>query len=185
MDKRQAILEATLELLAKKGIHDTSVSLIAKHAKVGMGTLYNYFPTKEDLLRTLFHEMVWKRHAFVKEGYDETAPVPEQFRFLWKRAVTHVLEFPTEFLFMDLVFHLPFINMQEPTIQEAVEEPFFQVYAEGQRLRLMKPGNIQHMLYFTAASFTYLAKYHVAGTMTMTAEEIDFFVEAAWDALKQ
>ena len=53
-DKRQAIMEATLDLVSKHGFEGTSTALIAKEANVGMGTLYRYFETKEELFKEMF-----------------------------------------------------------------------------------------------------------------------------------
>ncbi|MCF8257973.1 MAG: TetR/AcrR family transcriptional regulator [Flavobacteriales bacterium] len=53
-DKRQAIMDATLELVSKHGFEGTSTALIAKEANVGMGTLYRYFETKEELFKEMF-----------------------------------------------------------------------------------------------------------------------------------
>lgn len=44
-----AILEAARRLFARTGLENTSTRDIAKAAKIGVGTLFNYFPTKEDL----------------------------------------------------------------------------------------------------------------------------------------
>lgn len=56
IDKRRVILDAALKTFVKRGYPDTRVSEIAAEAKVAEGTLYNYFPSKEDLLLALFDE---------------------------------------------------------------------------------------------------------------------------------
>jgi AcrR family transcriptional regulator len=40
---------AAMKLLVDRGIQATPMSAIAKAAGTGMGTIYNYFATKEDL----------------------------------------------------------------------------------------------------------------------------------------
>ena len=47
---RAKIMEAAIELFAKSGYHATSISQIAKKAKVSKGLMYNYFKSKEHLL---------------------------------------------------------------------------------------------------------------------------------------
>lgn len=47
--QRQAILKVALPIFAKGGIDGTPVSQIAKAAGVAHGTVFLYFPTKEDL----------------------------------------------------------------------------------------------------------------------------------------
>jgi AcrR family transcriptional regulator len=50
---RQALLDATLALLASRSIDALSVDEIAAQADVAKGTFYNYFPEKEALAREL------------------------------------------------------------------------------------------------------------------------------------
>lgn len=47
---RQHILETTLELHSKNGIFGTSWKDIAKHADVSLATVYNYFPSLDELV---------------------------------------------------------------------------------------------------------------------------------------
>jgi TetR/AcrR family fatty acid metabolism transcriptional regulator len=56
MDKRTVILDAALRAFVKRGYPQTKVAEIASEAGVAEGTLYNYFPSKEDLLLALFDE---------------------------------------------------------------------------------------------------------------------------------
>lgn len=51
---RIAILDAAEELIAKHGLHDAALALIAKRAGVAVGTLYNYFTDRDALIRELF-----------------------------------------------------------------------------------------------------------------------------------
>lgn len=55
-DKRQTILDAALETFVKRGYHSTRVAEIAAAAGVAEGTLYNYFPGKEELLLAVFDD---------------------------------------------------------------------------------------------------------------------------------
>lgn len=50
---RTEILNAALELFAKNGFHATSISQIAEKAGVSKGLMYNYFKSKDDLLKNL------------------------------------------------------------------------------------------------------------------------------------
>ena len=52
-DRRSQILEAATKLFGEKGFHHTTVEEIAVLAGVGKGTVYEYFPSKKDVLRDL------------------------------------------------------------------------------------------------------------------------------------
>jgi AcrR family transcriptional regulator len=51
--KKELIMNAALEEFALNGFHATSVSSISLRAKVSKGLLYNYFESKETLLKEL------------------------------------------------------------------------------------------------------------------------------------
>lgn len=48
---RAAILQAASQLFHEHGFEETSIQQIAERADTGVGTLYGYFASKEDLLR--------------------------------------------------------------------------------------------------------------------------------------
>ncbi len=55
--KQQLIMQAALELFAKKGFHATSVEEIARRAGVSKGLIYNYFKSKKDILIAIVNSL--------------------------------------------------------------------------------------------------------------------------------
>ena len=53
LQSRRTILEAAISEFSKKGYKETSVADIMSTADLGIGTFYNYFNSKEDLLFSL------------------------------------------------------------------------------------------------------------------------------------
>lgn len=49
-DTRQRLVEAARDLFLAQGYQGTGIAQILKHAGANSGSLYHYFPTKEDLL---------------------------------------------------------------------------------------------------------------------------------------
>lgn len=58
--RREAIVRSAYAVLTDKGYERTSMSAIARHANVGQGTLYRYFPSKRELLDHVFDYAVAK-----------------------------------------------------------------------------------------------------------------------------
>jgi len=58
INKRRQIIDAAIECFATTGYHAVSISDLAKHAGISKGLMYNYFPSKDDLLRTIFREVM-------------------------------------------------------------------------------------------------------------------------------
>ena len=60
--KRELIMDAALEEFAKHGYHASSINKITKRAGISKGLLYNYFESKEALLKEIIkkaHDEVW------------------------------------------------------------------------------------------------------------------------------
>lgn len=53
---RNAILEAAEQVFAEVGFHTARIQDIAKRARIAVGTVYNHFEQKEDLLSALLEE---------------------------------------------------------------------------------------------------------------------------------
>lgn len=53
--KRELIMNTALEEFAENGYHVTSISKISKRANISKGLIYNYFKSKEDLLKSIIY----------------------------------------------------------------------------------------------------------------------------------
>jgi AcrR family transcriptional regulator len=53
---RNAILDAAEQVIADRGFHAARIQDIAERAQIAVGTVYNHFRTKEDVLRALLEE---------------------------------------------------------------------------------------------------------------------------------
>jgi len=87
---RRAVLAAAEQVFAAQGIHGARIQDIAKLARVSVGTVYNYFESKEDIVAALRegHE----REMLEIAAEDPTLPrgFEPQFRSLLDRLVSQV-----------------------------------------------------------------------------------------------
>lgn len=70
-EKRKLILDTALELFAENGYHGTSISHITKKAGISKGLLYNYFESKEDVLKSIIrsgYEAAYNHLELNQEG---------------------------------------------------------------------------------------------------------------------
>ncbi len=79
---RKRIMEAALELFANKGYHTTSISQIAKEAAISKGLMYNYFESKEALLK----EVIFEGVDTITESFD-----PNRDGILTKEELIHFI----------------------------------------------------------------------------------------------
>jgi len=55
--RHEQICDAALKLFTRKGFHNTTVREIAEASSLGIGTLYAYIKTKEDILYLIYHRI--------------------------------------------------------------------------------------------------------------------------------
>lgn len=55
-NRSQSIIQAALKLFAEEGFSNTTVSQIAREANISKGLIYNYFNSKDHLLRVVIQE---------------------------------------------------------------------------------------------------------------------------------
>jgi len=76
---KQAILKAALELFSQKGFYQATTREIARKAGVAEGTIFNYFPTKEDLALCFFDRELGRLiEWFNGQERLQSAPLPER-----------------------------------------------------------------------------------------------------------
>ena len=81
-EKREAILTAAVELVAAQGT-GAPTAKIAREAGVSEGTLFTYFPTKDDLINQLFLEIEAELAAALLDGYPVDGSPQDRVRHLW------------------------------------------------------------------------------------------------------
>lgn len=95
-EKRLALLNAAAETVAEHGLAASPTSLIAKKAGVAEGTLFRYFPTKDDLLNELYLHLKQDMCEAMKKHYTATAasPLRERAQSLWNSYIDWGLAHP-------------------------------------------------------------------------------------------
>jgi AcrR family transcriptional regulator len=71
-EKMALIMDVALEHFANEGYYSTTISHIARHAGMSKGLMYNYFESKEALLRAIIHKSVNEVYKYLdidRDGY--------------------------------------------------------------------------------------------------------------------
>jgi len=107
------LIEATaMKCFASKGFHSTSMSTIAEEAGISVGLTYNYFSSKEDLLKSIYIKGLQTVFAPLKEKTTITKKAFIGF-------IEHIFrEIETNISFWKLYF----IIMSQPEIMNQFQE---------------------------------------------------------------
>jgi AcrR family transcriptional regulator len=83
-EKMTLIMDVALEHFANDGYYRTTISHIARHAGMSKGLMYNYFESKEALLKAIIHKSVNEVYKYLdidRDGYLSG----EEFEFFVRR----------------------------------------------------------------------------------------------------
>ncbi|MCW5659652.1 MAG: TetR/AcrR family transcriptional regulator [Burkholderiaceae bacterium] len=96
----QQLLDAALELFVEKGFAATRAEEVAQRAGVSKGTLYLYYPSKEELLKAVIREHLSSRIAAGAAAAEQhRGPVAELLREVFSRWWLEVFDSPTSGVF--------------------------------------------------------------------------------------
>jgi len=185
-DKRSAILETTLDLISKRGFHNSPMSAIAKESNVSTGIIYHYFASKDELILELYKEIKHKMIQVVLEGYSEQASYRERFWLWWHQLIRYYINHPKEANFLEQFENSPYYD---PHFQEIFMDdlaPFItSFFVQGIQEGVLKNIRLEISSELSIGVAISLAMQHIRGVIQLDDEMIDDAANASWDALKR
>ena len=89
--RRGEILTAAMGVIVQKGFLETSMREIAEAAGVGKSTLYDYFPSKEEIMIAYVVDEVQRMTAQAQAIIAQELSVTEKFRRIWHNHLENML----------------------------------------------------------------------------------------------
>ena len=69
LSKRDAILDAMLDVIVERGFHEAPMSLIAERSKTSAGLIYHYFDSKEKIIQALYERIHLMKMEMILGGF--------------------------------------------------------------------------------------------------------------------
>lgn len=120
--RRFHILESALVVFAEDGFHQASIAKIAHQAKISKGLIYNYFESKDDLLKAV---LIAGTDSF-KESYefaDEELNTPEKLELFIKGGID-IMQTKSDY------FKLYFSVLFQPAAREIVRANYQEIMGD-------------------------------------------------------
>ena len=181
-------MKTSLSLIAAHGFHRTPVSLIAKRAKVSVGTIYIYFESKDILIMNLYHELESKIFAAVTTGYSDTKSIRERYIYLCTKLLRYFLENPVHFRFLEQYYHSPYgMSTQEGKVLRGSRDQneFHNLFQQGIAQQVLKDLPVFVFEDLTFSLLFALARNVILGVFMLNDALIFTSIEACWDGLKR
>ncbi|MBS1990404.1 MAG: TetR/AcrR family transcriptional regulator [Cyanobacteria bacterium SZAS LIN-3] len=103
LDKRNAILDAAVEVFAERGLEASPTAEISKRAGVAEGTLFTYFKTKDDLVNGLYRDLKLELADAMMSGFPRKKSVKARIQHIWDCYVTWSAASPAQKRVLDLL----------------------------------------------------------------------------------
>jgi len=184
IDKRNALIKATIELVNNNGFHATSMSKIAKMANVSPATIYLYFENKQDLVNKTYLQVkeAYTKYAFA--NYNEEMSVIEGFEIIWKQIADFKFKECENALFLSQCDNTPMID--EPILQEGIKhlQPLLDLWERGKKEGIIKPMS-NYLLYAYAINpLSFLMIAQKRGAFQLDKTNLEEAYQSAWSSIK-
>lgn len=114
---RTRILDGALQAIGRHGIAKLGMNDVSEHAGVSRGTLYRYFPNREELLQSLAEAETARFHARVSDAL-RVAPQGVRLRVVLEHVARYVNEHPAipRLIETEPAFVLRYLREQFPAL---------------------------------------------------------------------
>ncbi len=188
IDKHDEIVRASLELIAEKGFHGVPMSMIAKKAGVGAGTIYRYFKSKDCLITELHQELEEKINLYLYQGYKIDQPLKDRFLYLIRKLMQYFIAHPLHFRYMEQYFNSPYgISLHRDRVLEKPgrHDILMDIFVEGIDKKILKDFPKTALFSIAFGPLISLMRDHILGFINLDENLIKQAAEACWDGIKR
>jgi AcrR family transcriptional regulator len=184
VDKREQIIVSAMQLLVENGEQSTPMSAIAREANVGMGTIYNYFPTKDDLINEIYlYIKISEVRAISKPC--ESDSIRHCFEQFYSLLLTYLVDNPLHFRFMDQFQSAPVIVQATRDAGNAAFALYIELLHTGQRQGIIKPIAIEEIMQFVNGGLMGFVRWLLVSNRALAPALLHNQLRIAWDAIKE
>jgi AcrR family transcriptional regulator len=146
--KRDAILNAMLDIVVERGFHDAPMSLVAERSGASAGVIYHYFRSKEEIIQALHIRIIALKRATLLTGYSPQMDNKAAFIHLGLNAYSFYHQHQREMRFLEQYASAGFVPTPEDNLQDADLKAFqrrFSSRKKGGILNDWPPEVLQEM----------------------------------------
>lgn len=182
-DKRERIIAAASQLIVRNGLQ-CSMSAIAEEAGVATGSLYNYFDSKEALVRGVFGRVAEKMTERLTVPLDPGTSHTSQVRQYIERYIDFIWEDPTRAMLFDYLDNNPLMSVHEAAgIFDAFVRYAHTMLADAQAAGVVRPGAVSTLASFTRGAIRNTLKRRRMRDLPLDEAERALLADMCWDSL--
>jgi AcrR family transcriptional regulator len=175
---------AALELFVERGFFGTAVPEVAERARVGAGTIYRHFDSKEALVNAIYRDQKMQMVAALLDKFPVTAPAREQFRAIWMRMARFVDENPKGFTFCELHHHASYLDDQSRAVETKMTDLVVKFIEQAQSRGELRAAPPMLLIGLVMGAFIGVVRWANETGLALTAEVWALSEQCAWEAIR-
>lgn len=182
-EKRQSIREATFELVAENGISGLKMAQLARKVNLSPSTLYVYFRDKEDLILTLFREVV---QSMLNESISEflfDQPFKDNLRRIWRNYLNFRINHYPAIAFYENVKTSPYFSQSAQEVKTVEMQGALELIRYGQSQNLLKDVDPQLLLETLGGMTDRMSLLMVQGKVDQNEDNMEICFNLMWDSI--
>lgn len=184
IQKQEAIIKATVDLINEIGFASSSVSKISKKANVSPATLYIYYKNKEDLLVSTYIELKKKMSKALLKDFNDSRPFRDILFTFWKNTFEFVKDNRSLYQYSIQFSNSPYTELVDHKELEKHFEPLFKVLQNGIDQKVIKDVSFEILSAFVFYPVMILSNPKMCKGIELDDEIIETSFTLAWDAIK-
>ena len=172
-----------LELVRENGFHACPMSTLAKSAGVAAGTIYHYFPSKEQLIQELYLFTSDRIIQAMFEGDKEGMPYEDRFFNFWMNLYRFYVENPNTLFFFEQFFHSPYNTSRHEKGHDRFHGLIFDFVDKGVQKGHFRPVNSAILGVLVHSNIRTAARIKEFGKINMGEQELREIYQVLWDGL--
>jgi AcrR family transcriptional regulator len=189
MTKRESIIQAAIEVVAKNGIADSPTIQIAKAAGAAEFTIFRLFGNKNDLLHEVFDEVIARFHAVCWPEADKVDSIDEKLRASlitgskYYRKNPEELAYIQQYIFSSLGVHRrPDIRYEKG--EDVSGFPFISILAKGREEGIFKELSMTGLAALSVTPMISFLREEQIRHIKHSKREMELFIEACLQGVR-
>lgn len=138
-------MDTALRLFVEYGFHGTPTSKIAQEAGVANGTLFNKFPTKDELIVALYVDIKARMHEYITNNSANESSLKDNLKGKYLASLYWALDNKTEFYFVEQFKTSPYFSTIAPREIEESFKPYYDMISKGITDKIIKPLPVDYL----------------------------------------
>ena len=177
------VFDGAFKLLSEGGFQQSPMSKLAEMSKVSIGTIYLYFPSKEELIQCLFEDVRQKMELAILGKYNTKAPLRTRFKILFMNICDYYLHNKSHFIFMDQFLLSKYNTEVLDAFSENVSKQFQLAYRDGIKLKELRKVPFETVMALVYGPIVSSFKMHHTGYRKLTKDLIAELEDCVWSSI--